>query len=174
METRKELLLDVPRGPNGHRRWPDAVKARIVVEMLIDGITVKELCLKVADGLKRAAYHGGVERRRQSERESICHHGQIYCCTIRTAIGIFTGPFDLGDPEWREGAKHYNQRTEDILLGECRFNSLAGGGDLPLGSSLSHNEIPLVCALLPNAGPSVTGLDPEANLDEHQCTILTL
>ena len=131
METRKELLLDVPRGPNGHRRWPDAVKARIVVEMLIDGMTVEELCLKVADGLKQAASHGGVERRRQSQRERICHHGQIYCCTIRTAIGIFTGPFDLGDPEWREGAKHYNQRTEDILLGECRFNSLAGGGTCP-------------------------------------------
>ena len=63
-----------------------------------------ELCPKVGDGLKRAAYHGGVERRRQSQRERICHHGQIYCCTIRTAIGIFTGPFDRGDPEWREGA----------------------------------------------------------------------
>ena len=41
METRNELLVDVPRGPNGHRRWPDAVKARIVAETLIDGMTVK-------------------------------------------------------------------------------------------------------------------------------------
>jgi transposase len=41
METRNELLVDVPRGPNGHRRWPDAVKARIVAETLIEGMTVK-------------------------------------------------------------------------------------------------------------------------------------
>ena len=41
METRNELLVDVPRGPNGHRRWPDAVNARIVAETLIEGMTVK-------------------------------------------------------------------------------------------------------------------------------------
>ena len=50
----------------------------------------QELCPKVGDGLKRAAYHCGVESRRQSQRERICHYGQIYCCTVRTAIGIFT------------------------------------------------------------------------------------
>jgi len=41
METMNELLVDVPRGSNGHRRWPDAVKARIVAETLVEGNTVK-------------------------------------------------------------------------------------------------------------------------------------
>jgi hypothetical protein len=47
------------------------------------------LCPKVGDGLKQAAYHGGVERRRQSQRERICHHGQIYSYPVRTTIEIF-------------------------------------------------------------------------------------
>lgn len=41
METMNELLVDVPRGSNGHRRWPDAIKARIVAETLVEGNTVK-------------------------------------------------------------------------------------------------------------------------------------
>jgi len=41
METMNALLVDVPRGSNGHRRWPDAVKARIVAETLVEGNTVK-------------------------------------------------------------------------------------------------------------------------------------
>ena len=37
METKNELLVDVPRSSNGQRRWPDAVKARIVAETLVEG-----------------------------------------------------------------------------------------------------------------------------------------
>lgn len=32
------ILVDVPRGPNGQRRWSDAVKTRIVAETLVEGI----------------------------------------------------------------------------------------------------------------------------------------
>ena len=36
-----ELLVGVERGPDGKRRWPDEVKARIVAETLVEGATVR-------------------------------------------------------------------------------------------------------------------------------------
>jgi hypothetical protein len=42
------------------------------IELLAD---FEVLCPKVGDGLKQAAYHGGVERRRQSQRERLCRDG---------------------------------------------------------------------------------------------------
>lgn len=43
MERSTEFLtgIDVDVGPRGHRRWPDAMKARIVAETLVEGETVK-------------------------------------------------------------------------------------------------------------------------------------
>lgn len=43
MEAMNGLFVDVPRGSNGRRRWPDAIKPRIVAEMLVDGNTVKAI-----------------------------------------------------------------------------------------------------------------------------------
>ncbi|MFZ1727507.1 MAG: transposase [Albidovulum sp.] len=42
MERSTELLsnIDMVVGPRGHRRWPDAVKAQIVAETLMEGATV--------------------------------------------------------------------------------------------------------------------------------------
>ncbi|WP_198586229.1 transposase [Roseovarius salinarum] len=36
-------VMEVVSGPNGRRRWPDAVKARLVAETLADGVTVREV-----------------------------------------------------------------------------------------------------------------------------------
>ena len=41
MDGMSELLVDVPRGRHGQRRWPDEVKARIVAETLVEGATVR-------------------------------------------------------------------------------------------------------------------------------------
>ena len=41
MDVMSELLVDVPRGRIGQRRWPDEVKARIVAETLVEGATVR-------------------------------------------------------------------------------------------------------------------------------------
>jgi transposase len=40
MEAMNELLARIPRGSDGRRRWPLELKARIVVETLIEGATV--------------------------------------------------------------------------------------------------------------------------------------
>lgn len=45
MEGSTEFLTDIGMvvGPRGHRRWPDEVKARIVAETLVEGVTVNEV-----------------------------------------------------------------------------------------------------------------------------------
>lgn len=42
MECSTEFLsnIDMVVGPRGHRRWPDAVKAQIVAETLVEGASV--------------------------------------------------------------------------------------------------------------------------------------
>jgi len=41
--TRRVRPIEVMSGPTGHRRWPDALKARIVAETLQPGLRVSQI-----------------------------------------------------------------------------------------------------------------------------------
>ena len=45
MDSPSEFLakFGVVVGPRGHRRWPDALKAQVVAETLVSGVTVREI-----------------------------------------------------------------------------------------------------------------------------------
>lgn len=48
MERLTEFLTDigVVGGPRGHRRWPDALKAQILAETLVEGATVRDVAAR--------------------------------------------------------------------------------------------------------------------------------
>ncbi|WBU52434.1 transposase [Paracoccus sp. SCSIO 75233] len=48
MERSTEFLTDIDAivGARCHRRWPDALKARIVAETLVEGATVRDLAAR--------------------------------------------------------------------------------------------------------------------------------
>ena len=46
MERRAEFLSEMIVGPRGRRRWPDALKAGIVAETLVEGATVGQVAAR--------------------------------------------------------------------------------------------------------------------------------
>lgn len=67
MEAISELLIDVPRGRNGQRRWPEEIKAWIIAENSVEGAPVRV----VAERYRIVPNHLSDWRRKAHQGQSI-------------------------------------------------------------------------------------------------------
>jgi len=122
MERSTEFLsnIDLVVGPRGHRRWPDAVKAQIVAETLVEGASVDA----VARRYDMRANHLSEWRRMAREGKlvlpAVAEEPSFAALIVREDVDVAPEPAQLSPLDLISGAVtvRLDARTSEARIAE--------------------------------------------------------
>lgn len=110
MGVRRELRLEsiagheVLVGPDGNRRWPDAVKGHLVAETLVPGVTVNEVARRV-----------GMRPNHLSEWRRQAREGKLVLPDLSGAAFV---PVKVSEPAEPVEDPLARSKTVDVIIGD--------------------------------------------------------
>lgn len=110
MGVHRELRLEsiggheVLVGPDGNRRWPDAVKGHLVAETLVPGVTVNEVARRV-----------GMRPNHLSEWRRQAREGKLVLPDLSGAAFV---PVEVSEPAEPVENPSARSKTVDVIIGD--------------------------------------------------------